>query len=316
MYDYLVNVFWTITLLLIGLGMAPLLDGFRRKIKAKIQRRIGPPIVQTIYDLRKLFSLQPILPFKNMLLISIPYTVFTIMVILLTAVPVPFVAGFSRFFDIVSLMYVMLLASVFTVILGLMVPNPYSNAGSARELLLITVFETFIALTVIGIAYKIGSLNLYDLAVSYGLPVNYVKPSTLFISLSLFILAYVESAYTPFDIGEAETEVLGGPFLELSGRYYGLLLYSLLLKRYILASIPVSLVMVSPILAILSHYVGGLPLSIISLTLFIIFMLLLASFYSIIEALYPRYRLDLSYKPLLLASLIPFIGFILGWIGW
>ena len=316
MDECMLRTVWVIVLILLGAFMAPVLDGLRRKIRAKVQRRIGPPLLQTIYDLSKLFSLQPVLPFKNMFMIVTPYIVFVSMLVLSAAVPIPYVPGFSTVFDAITLLYALLFVSVLVVLLGLALPNPYSNAGSAREALTVTVFEVFIAFTIVGIAYKMKTLNLYGLAVLYGFPGNYLRISTLFLSASLFILAYIESAYTPFDMGEAETEVLGGPYLEFSGRYYGLFLYALLLKRYILLSLPVSLVLVSPVAAVLRSLVSGSLLSVLVLGVFTLFLLITMSVYSVIEALYPRYRVDLAFKPLILASVIPLIGLVMGWLGW
>ncbi len=313
-WEYVLITFWSIILALLALLMAPILDGLRRVIRAKIQRRIGPPIRQTIYDLEKLFRLKPILPSRSMFLIATPYIVFVLMLILSATIPLSYVPCLNKVFDLITFMYTLLLGTAFITIMGLIIPNLYSNAGSVRELLLISVFEVFVAFTIVGIAYSIGSLNLYRLPILYGY--NLIRPSMFFLSLSLFILAYVESAYTPFDVGEAETEVIGGPYLEYSGRYYGLFLYSLLLKRYVLLSIPVSLVLVSPITDLLRPYVIQPLLSIISIALFIVFVFIVMSIYSAIEALYPRYRVDLTFKPLLLMSLIPLIGFIFGCLGW
>ncbi len=316
MNECLLEMIWVIVLILLGAFIAPILDGLRRKIRAKIQRRIGPPLLQTFYDLSKLFNLQPVLPFKNMFIIVSPYIVFATLLVLSAAVPLPYVPGFSTVFDTITLLYTLLFVSVLVVLLGLALPNPYSNAGSTREALTITVFEVFIAFTIVGIAYSMKTLNLYGLAVLYGFPKNYLRISTLFLSASLFILAYIESAYTPFDMGEAETEVLGGPYLEFSGRYYGLFLYALLLKRYILLSLPVSLVLVSPIAMMLRAFIPEPLLSVVVLGVFVLFLFITMSVYSVVEALYPRYRVDLAFKPLILASVIPFIGLVMGWLGW
>ena len=316
MMDYLVYLAWSIILLLTALIMAPLLDGVRRVIRAKVQRRMGPPVLQTFYDLRKLFGLPSLIPCRNYLLVLTPYLVFFVVVLLSILVPIPFVISPSSTVDIISFIYILLFASATIIYAALIIPNPYSNAGSIRELLLITLFELFIAFTIVGVAYKIGTLNMYLLSIRYGLAEYYLKPSTLLLSLSLLIIAYVEGAYTPFDIGEAETEVLGGPFLEYGGKYYGLLLYALLIKRYVLLALPVSLVFVSPIINYVADIFNGFTLMVLSYGLFIIFMFLTMMLFSVIEAFNPRYRVDIVYKPILVSALIPIIGFILGWFGW
>ena len=316
MTDYIVYLVWSLILLLTALIMAPLMDGVRRVIKARIQRRIGPPILQTFYDLGKLFRLPSLVPYRNYLLILAPYLVFFVVILLSIFVPLPYVLSPSKTIDVISFMYILLFASATILYVALIIPNPYSNAGSIRELLLITLFELFIAFTIVGIAYKIGTLNMFLLSEKYGLVDYYLKPSTLLLSLSLLIIAYVEGAYTPFDIGEAETEVLGGPYLEYGGKYYGLLLYALLIKRYVLLALPVSLVFVSPIINYVAGTFTGSALMVLSYGLFIVFMFLTMMLFSVIEAFNPRYRIDIVYKPILISALIPIIGFVLGWFGW
>ncbi len=316
MIEYIAYIIWSLILLLTALAMAPLMDGVRRVVRAKIQRRIGPPILQTFYDLGKLFKLPSLIPYKNYLLILVPYLVFFVVTFISIHIPIPYILTPSNGIDVISFMYILLFASASIIYIALIIPNPYSNAGGIRELLLITLFELFIAFTIIGIAYKIGTLNMYLLGIRYGFMEYYLKPSTLLLSLSLFIIAYVEGAYTPFDIGEAETEVLGGPFLEYGGRYYGLLLYTLLIKRYVLLALPVSLVFVSPIMNYIVGVFSGFIVSIVSYALFIVFMFLTIMLFSVIEAFNPRYRIDIVYKPLFVSVLIPIVGFILGWFGW
>ncbi len=314
--EYIWTLSWGLLFILTALFIAPLLDGLRRVVRAKVQRRIGPSILQTIYDLEKLFRTQPVLPYRNRFFTSIPFIVFALALLLAAAAPVPFIGGLSSLFDALTFIYVLLLVTVFIVLAGLMVPNIYSNIGSARELVLLTVFEVFVGFTLVGLAYKAGTLNLYDLAVRLGEPSYYLKPSTIFLSLSLFILAYVEGGYVPFDVAEAETEVLGGAVLEYSGRYYGLLYYALLVKRYVLLSLPVSLVFVSPLAIMVREYLAGLLVPLACYVLYVVFLFIVMTIYAVIEALNPRYRVDLVYRPLLLSSLIPLIGFVLGWFGW
>ena len=307
---------WALILLLTALVIAPLMDGVRRVVKARVQRRIGPPVLQTIYDLRKLFRLTSLVPYRNYFLVFSPYLVFSTILLLSVFIPIPFITGPSNIIDIISFMYILLFTSTIIIITALMIPNPYSNAGGIRESVLITIFELFIAFTIIGIAYKVGTLNMYLLSIEYGQPKIYLKPSTLLLSLSLLIIAYIEGAYTPFDIGEAETEVLGGPYLEYGGRYYGLLNYALLIKRYVLLSLPVSLVFVSPIANYISGTLTGYGLMIFSYGLYILFMFLMMAMFSLIEAFNPRYRVDILSKPILVSVIIPITGFLLGWLGW
>ncbi len=309
-------VVWSIVIGLTIILLAPLMDGIRRRIRARIQRRIGPPIMQTYYDLVKLFRIPPVLPSKNVLFVSIPYIVFVLTATVSLFIPLPGVESLSMYMDLLSLLYTLLLVAFFTIIAGLAIPNPYSNAGSIREALMITFFELFVALTITSIMVGNGTLNLGLLPSILGEPLHYLKLSTLFTALSLLVLGYVEGKYVPYDVAEAETEVLGGSMLEYSGRFYGLILYSLLCKRLILVSLFTSLFLVSPLIHLLSSIINGLLLGIVSYCLFIVFMFVTYIIYSVFDALNPRYRVDHLFKNFLVLSLIPLTGLILGWFGW
>lgn len=312
----LAGVVWTTIMVVTGLLLPLLLEGIRRIIRARIQRRIGPPVLQAFYDLGKLFNIPPVLPTKNMLFIVIPYTVFTVSVLLVTMIPIPYVPGLSMATDMITFIYILILVILLSCLAGLVVSNPYMNAGSSRELYMLSVIEIFTALLIAAFAVKLGTLNLYDIAVGFGQLENMLHPSTMLLVVSLFIYSYMESGYIPFDVAEAETEVLGGPLLEYSGRYYGLMMYAGLIKRFVLASIVASLVFVSPITNYLSGFVDEVYLPIISYIIYIVSVIMVSMFYYVIEAMNPRYRVDIAVKPVLLVSFIPLIGLILGWFGW
>ena len=309
-------VLWSIFVAVSSLFLAVLLDGLRRIVRARIQRRIGPPLLQTLYDLMKLLRIPPVLPYRDKLLVALPYMALASALVLSAMLPVPYVMDLSGGFGVISLFYMVLLVTCLTVFAGLIVPNPYSNAGSSRELQLLAVFEAFTALTIVGLAVSIGWLKLYDLSMLYGRLEYYVRPSVILLSISLLVIAYIESGFTPFDIGEAETEVLGGPLLELGGRYYALYMMSGLLKRYVLVGLATSLVLVSPIMNIISTMISGPWLGIVSYLVFLGLQTITYTLYSAVEAMNPRYRLDILLKPLLTASLLPLLAVILGCMGW
>lgn len=310
------SVVWTTIMLVTGLLLPLLLEGIRRIVRARIQRRIGPPILQAFYDLGKLFNIPPVLATKNMLFIVIPYTVFTVSVLLAAMTPIPYVPGLSMATDMITFIYILILVILLSCLAGLVISNPYMNAGTSRELYMLSVIEVFTALLIAAFAVKLGTLNLYDIAVRFGQLENMLHPSTMLLVVSLFIYSYMESGYVPFDVAEAETEVLGGPFLEYSGRYYGLMMYAGLIKRFVLASIVASLVFVSPITNYLSGFIGRDYLPIISYIIYIVSVVMVSMFYYVIEAMNPRYRVDIAVKPVLLVSFIPLTALILGWFGW
>ncbi len=317
MVDPVIIMIDSAVLLVTGLLLSPFLDGLRRVLRAKVQRRIGPPIMQTFYDLRKLFSLDPILPSSNRLFIAVPFAYFSLLVVATMLLPLPLIPSLSVYFDYISLFYILMLTAFILGIAGLIVPNPYSNAGSVREFVLLTILEAVTAATLVGISIDTGTLNLYrSINTLISLHV-YLKPSTLLLGLSLFIIAYVESGFTPFDIPEAETEVLGGSMLEYSGYFYGFLHYGFHIKRFILVSLAVIYSFLPPIAMVLvNNGVNSLLGGLIIIVSYVLLLILVYALYSIIEALNPRYRIDLALKPVLYYSIVPLTGVVLGCLGW
>ena len=307
---------WVVCLLVTGLAFPLLLDGLRRVVRARVQRRVGPPVTQTFYDIAKLFRVPPILPPESPVFWWVPYAVFSVSALLTLMIPIPGVPGLAGSYGMISFVYVLGLATTLTCLGGLVVRNPYSNAGSVRELVIVSVFELFVAASVVGWWVKVGGLRLSALSDAMGSPAVYLRPSTIFLGLSLFVIAYVEGGYVPFDIAEAETEVMGGPLLEYSGRFYALMLWGSLMKRYALLGLATSVVLVAPIAGALAEYVGSQWAAVISYASFLVLAALIKAFFSVIEALNPRLRLDAAVKPLAALSLIPVTGLLLGWFGW
>jgi len=312
----LTTVGYTLVYAVTGLLLPPLLDGFRRVVKARVQRRIGPPLLQTFYDLNKLFKLKSVALYNSMLIMGIPYIAFSLSLLLTTFIPVPFMPGLNQCFDLISFIYVRLLVALLICLVGLAIPNIYSNAGSIRELMILASFELFTAFTIVGLGVKLGTLNIFNLMESLSKPMNYLKPSTLVLAIALYVFAYIEGSYVPFDIAEAETEIMGGPLLEYGGKFYALLYWSNLMNKYTLLGLCIALTIMPPIVNVFASTLPEFLIPIASYATYIILSIIMFSFYSVIEALNPRYRIDQVPKAFLSLSILPFIGLVLGWCGW
>ncbi len=312
----LTTIGYTFAYAVTGLLIAPLLDGFRRVVKARIQRRLGPSILQTFYDIRKLIKLGALAVSDNSLVIGVPYMVFSLSILVTTLIPIPYLPGLNQYFGAISLVYTLMLITALTCLAGLMIPNPYSNAGSIRELLIVSSFELFTAFTIAELSTKLRTLNLYGLATSLLSPVRYLKPSTIILAISLYLLAYIEGGWTPFDIPEAETEVMGGPLLEYGGKLYALMYWSNLMKKYALVGLCITLTIMPPIVSAYSSRLPLVAVPALSYVTYIVFTIIMFSLFSAIEALNPRYRIDQIPRAFLALSVIPLTGLVLGWCGW
>ncbi|AIU69940.1 hydrogenase [Thermococcus eurythermalis] len=218
------------------LFLPPLLDGIARRVKARLQYRRGPPLMQTWYDLNKLFALPSVKPTKSALFTWAPYLALASAMSAALLLPYGNVVPVDFGFNLVVFFYVVLMVSVFLILAGLSVQNAFSHIGSSREMQIVLTVEPLIAIIYGVLAYNAGSLNIADIVANL-----HFTPSLLLAYIILAYALYVESGFVPFDIAEAEQEVIGGPLAEYSGRLLGVFYYAIYIKRFALLWFFVSL---------------------------------------------------------------------------
>ncbi len=222
--------------IIIALFLPPYLDGIARRVKARLQYRRGPPLMQTWYDLRKLFGMPSVKPTRRALFTWAPYLALASALSAALLLPYGNVVPVDFGFNLVAFFYVVLMVSVFLMLAGLTVQNAFSHLGSAREMQIILTVEPLIAILYGVLAYNSGSLDLYTIMTGL-----HLTPSLVLTYVLLAYALYVESGFVPFDIAEAEQEVIGGPLSEYSGRLLGVFYYAIHIKRFALLWFFVSL---------------------------------------------------------------------------
>lgn len=220
--------------ILIILLLAPLYEGIMRKVRAVIHSRQGPPILQPYYDLAKLmlkddqevagdflFKGAPVLCLGSVILVAL----FTPMG---TAAPLGF-AG-----DALVLVYLLTMSAVFVILGGMASGNPYAFLGANREMMLLLVVEPVLAISLMTGAIKAHSLMVSDIS-SYIATAPSISLAVA--GLAFFLVIQPEMAKIPFDLAEAETEIMEGPFIEYSGRKLGLFKLAFFAKQGIFVSL-------------------------------------------------------------------------------
>ncbi|ACS32747.1 formate hydrogenlyase I subunit E (Mhy1E) [Thermococcus gammatolerans EJ3] len=216
--------------------LPPYLDGIARRVKARLQYRRGPPLMQTWYDLQKLFNLPSVKPTKSLLFTAAPFLALASAISAALLLPYGNVIPVDFGFNLVVFFYVILMVSVFLILGGLSVQNAFSHIGATREAQLILTVEPLIAILYGVLAYNAGSLNIADIIANL-----HLTPSLVLAYIALAYALYVESGFVPFDVAEAEQEVIGGPLGEYSGRLLGVFYYAIHIKRFALLWFFVSL---------------------------------------------------------------------------
>lgn len=195
--------------------LAPFIGGFLagldRKLSARMQGRIGPPVLQPFYDLRKLFRKQvlAVSRYQFMMIAS-----FFIMVVGTGAL---FFAGL----DLLLIFFVLTTACMFFVLAATVTNSPYAELGAQRELIQMLSYEPMILLTAVGFYVANGSFQGADVF-SSELPAI-VKLPGIFIGL-LYVLT-IKFRKSPFDLStshHAHQELVKGVTTEFSGAMLGL----------------------------------------------------------------------------------------------
>ena len=281
----MIRIIFALINVLIALIIAPLFDGIERKIKARLQNRRGPPILQTIYDLGKLYRKENIFLGSRLHFIT-PIIVFSNIFIALLIIPTFIPVSIYFIGDIILLLYLLSSSSLFLVLGSISSRNPFAITGSNREIMLSIGSKLLLALSIGIILWNKGSLlitRLFPL-------VPPLVPSSILSFIVFIIIAYIESMRLPFDIPEAEPEIAGGILIEYSGPNLALILHSIYLKRILFASLIINFLFYGSIL--FPGYLGILIYSIIFLALLFIVSIV----FTVIEVFCGRYRIDHALK--------------------
>lgn len=185
-----------------------LIFGIERKLKARMQNRMGPPILQPFYDMFKLLD-------KQLIMINSYHIVFAFLHMLTLWISV---AMLILGFHLVYIIFIHLLATIFLIMAGFSVRSVYSHIGANRELLTLVAYEPILILIAIGFYMLYGT---FDTGVMFTLESKLSQMFLLFIAFLLIIPIKLKKS--PFDASEAHQEIVGGVELEYGGVFYEIL---------------------------------------------------------------------------------------------
>src|SRR5581483_7264206 len=210
--------------MLLVLLLSPLLTGFVRKIKARLLRRNGPPLLQPYRDLIRLLRKEVVLAESaSWLFRVIPYLVFAGTWVAASLVPT-FRGGllFSWSADLIAIIALLGSARFFLALAGLDVGTAFGGIGSSREVMIASLAEPAMLMIVFTLALIAGSTQLTTMAafmLSSGVGLRVSLGLAL---IALIIVAIAENARIPVDNPATHLEltmVHEAMVLEYSGRH-------------------------------------------------------------------------------------------------
>lgn len=263
-----------------------------RKAMGSIQRRRGPNVVgfwgllQPIADGLKLIIKEIIIPRKSSSTIYIIAPLLTFGLSLFNWAVIPFNFG-NCYADInMGILYLLALSGlgVYGVILAGWASNSkYSLLGSLRASSQMISYEIAISLCILPVIVLTGSLNLTDII--------YVQMNNMYniihfppLGMILFISILAETNRAPFDLPEAEAEIVAGYNLEYSGILFAMFFLGEYGNMVIMSCLIVILFLGGWTIPILGNLIGEFT--------FALKVVLVAFLFILVRAILPRYRFD------------------------
>jgi formate hydrogenlyase subunit 4 len=262
----------TIGLALFGIVFGLFYKGIDRKISARMQGRIGPPLRQPFRDVAKLFTKENIVPENSIPWIFnlAPLVGLVVTISILLYLPI---GGFeplvSSTGDLILILYLLIIPSLAMVIGGFASGSPYATVGAQREMATMIAYEFPLAIIIITIAWKLSSTTIGGLGLANAFSLTTITANPLwntsgpfaFIGLIILLLVLIivtpaELSKIPFDAPEAETEIGGGLLVEYSGRNLAMFYIMDGVKTVVMASLIVALFFpynLSPMLGLVSY---------------------------------------------------------------
>jgi len=286
---------------------------FERKIIGRMQVRLGPMVVgpygllQPIADGLKLFFKEDIIPADADKLVFYIAPIISLFAALSSLAVIPLFNGFVIANINVGLLFILAMSSLSSygiIMAGWASNSKYSFLGGLRSSAQVISYEIALGLSLVGVMILAGSLNLTDIVRAqekypFGM---FLIPQI--IGCTVFVISGIaETNRAPFDLPEAESELVAGYFVEYSGMRFALFFVAEYMAMIIIAAVG--------IVCFLGGWNGPFAIPYMPFAWFFVKLWVLLFVYYWVRATLPRYRYDhlmnLGWKvliPLALANIV------------
>ena len=308
---FLNEIYKIIFLLLPVLVSVALIVWLDRRVWAFVQKRRGPNVVgplgllQTLADALKYIFKEIIIPASADKIMFILAPIITLTLSLIAWAVIPFSKGIVLSNINVGILYLFAVSSlgVYGIIIGGWASNSkYPFLGAIRSAAQMVSYEVSIGIIIINVLLCVGSLNLKDIVLAQTELWFVIPLFPMFVIF--FISALAETNRPPFDLPEAEAELVAGYQTEYSGMMYAMFWLGEYANILLMCAMG-SILFLGGWLPIIDIY----PLNIVPSPIWMILKILFLFFlFALIKAIVPRYRYDqlmkLGWKIFLPFSLI------------
>lgn len=280
-----------------------------RKVTAKVQYRVGPPLLQPLIDIVKLLGKETLIPAgaSKITFLMAPVIGLASVTLVSTLLWINNIYPAKSFLgDLIVVLYLLVIPSISIIMGGFASRNPLASLGASREMKLILSYELPFILAVLVTVIKSGfTFRLGEILTFQAQNGAFVRSWSGTLALIVAIICMqAKLALVPFDIPEAETEISGGVLIEYSGS--GLAIYRLM-KNMLMFTVPFFLIIV---------FIGGLSFDGIHLLYGVLKYIGLVALMTVIRNTNPRVRIEQAVKffwgPVTLIAIIAIILALLG----
>ena len=238
-----------------ALMVAMFFKGLDRRVEARLQRRVGPPLIQPWLDVAKLLTKETLIPktaCRPVFLLA-PVFGFTGMAVCAAFIPIAGVYdGLFNMGDLLVIFYLLPIPAMAIMLGGSASSSPFGAVGFSREMMLMLAYEVPLLIILLTVAMLTGkTLNGGDWGAEFSLLkiVAWQQQAGSFGFNPVMIPAFLAyliflpgtMGVLPFDIPEAETEIIEGPMLEYGGPLLALFQITAALKTFVVLGLGVSL---------------------------------------------------------------------------
>lgn len=192
-----------------------------RKLSARFQFRVGPPLLQNFHDLLKLFVKETLLVKSGLpwLFVAAPLAALAALTLVAAIVGTALFFGRGAGGDLIVVLYLLMLVPTMVALGGAAAGNVFSSLGAGREIKLLLADELPFLLAclvpVVKAGYKADLAAILGWQAAHGPVVASVSGALAFVAA--FLAVQAKMTLPPFHIPEAETEIAEGPYIEYGG---------------------------------------------------------------------------------------------------
>ncbi len=292
-----------------------LLTGIDRKIVARMQKRVGPPILQPFYDFFKLLGKETIVPdaANRRVFLLAPLVGLAGITVLQLFIPVFHFHVFDNVADVIVILYLLLIPALAEILGAAASGSPYAGVGLSREMVTILAVELPLLLVLLAVAKTVGNAMGRGLVFSLSTIVGYqelhgsliTKLSMIPAAVAFLLIIPGETGSHPFDTAEAETEICEGMMAEYSGAPLGVYKLTHAMKIFTVVSLFVALFLggigagiqnLVAAIGLSGAFAGALSLLLQILVLVLLSIVLTIVCISFVHAITARLRIEQVFK--------------------